>query len=201
MPKAQKVFSPILNFIFNLYTKFATRKFGKIGKGVSIRPVLNSHGEKNITLGDDISLGLFCWLGTNNSLKKNPRLTIGNRVHIGAYAMIIAADEITIGNNVLMSERVTIVDHLHDYRDAQKAVIDQPIFSEGKIEIGDDCFVGVGAVIMGGVKIGKHAVIGANAVVTKDVPPFSVAVGSPAKVIKTYDFNKKKWIVNMPYEK
>lgn len=194
MPKAQKVFGPFFNFIFNLYTILVTRKFGKVGRGVSIRPVLNTHGQKNIFLGDDVSLGLFCWIGTNDSLKKNPKLTIGNRVHIGAYAMIIAADSITIGDNVLMSERVIIVDHLHDYHDPQKAVIDQPLISEGQIIIEDDCFIGAGTVIMGGVTLGKHVVIGANSVVTGNLPPYSVAVGSPAKVIKKYDFGLGKWI-------
>lgn len=194
MPKAQNVFGPFLNYIFNLYTKFITRKFGQVGSGVSIRPILNTSGVKNIYLGNDVSIGILSWIGTNDSLIKNPSLKIGNRVHIGAYAMIIAAGKINIGNNVLMSERVTIVDHIHDYRDVSKAVIDQPIVSKGKIIIEDDCFIGVNSVIMGEVHIGKHAIVGANAVVTGNVPPFTVVAGAPAKLIKKYDFKEKKWV-------
>lgn len=194
MSNAKEVFSPILFYLFNFYTRIVTRNFGKVGKDISIRPVLNCHGQKNIFLGNDVSLGIFCWIGTNNSLKKNPKLLIGNRVHIGAYSMIIAANEIKIGNNVLMSERVVIVDHLHDYRSPDKPVIDQPIFSEGKINIEDDCFIGAGVAIMGGVTIGRHAVIGANAVVTHNIPPFTVAAGVPAKIIKKYDDLQKKWL-------
>ena len=194
MPNAQEVFGPFLNIIFNLYTRFITRKFKSVGKGCSIRPVLNITHPQNISLGNDVSIGIFCWIDSNTSLKKSAKLNIGNRVHIGAYAMIIAADEIEIGNNVLMSERVIILDHIHDYTNVNKAVIDQPIVSKGRIVIEDDCFIGANAVIIGNIRVGKHAVIGANSVVTSDVPPFSVVVGAPAKIIKFYDFKKKKWI-------
>jgi|SRR3989344_1527168 len=193
MSKAQDVFGPFLSFFFNLYTKFLERKFKSMGKGCSIRPILNTTNPQNISLGDDVSIGILCWIATNTSLHKKPKLIIGNRVHIGAYAMIIAANEIYIGNNVLLSERVTILDHVHDYTDVEKAVIDQPIAGKGKIIIENDCFIGINSVIMGGIKIGKHAVIGANSVVTHDVPSYAVVAGSPAKVIKRYDKKKKKW--------
>lgn len=194
MPKAQEVFSPSLNSVFNLYTKFVTRKCKKVGRGVSIRPILNMTNPQNISFGNDVSVGILCWIDTNISLTKTPKLTIGNRVHIGAYAMIIAAQEIEIGNNVLMSERVIILDHIHDYKNVDMAVIDHPIVSKGKIRIDDDGFIGANVVIMGNVHIGKHAVIGANSVVTRDVPAFSVVAGAPAKVIKQYDLKKKDWV-------
>ncbi len=194
MSNAQEVFGPFLNFVFNLYTSFITRKFKSVGKDCSIRPVLNTTNPQNITFGNDVLIGILCWIATNTSLKKIPKLVIGNRVHIGAYAMIIAADEIEIGNNIVMSERVTILDHVHDYTDINKAVIDQPIAKKGKIVIEDDSFIGINAVIMGNVHIGKHAVIGANSVVTHDVPSYSVVAGSPAKIIKRYDFKKKEWV-------
>jgi len=194
MPHAQEVFGPVLNFIFNLYTKLVTREFKNVGENCSIRPVLNTTNPRNISLGNDVSLGIFCWIDTNTSLKQTPSLVIGNRVHIGAYSMIIAADEIQVGDNVLMSERVIILDHIHDYTNIQKAVIDQPIVSKGKIVIENDCFIGANAVIMGNVHIGKHAVIGANSVITKNVPAYSVVVGVPGRLIKKYDFKKKKWL-------
>ena len=68
----------------------------------------------------------------------------------------------------------------------------------GSIIIEDDCYIGYGSVVVTGDKnlvIGKHTAIGANSTVTKSIPPFSVAVGSPARVIKQYDFNQKKWLI------
>lgn len=197
MPKAQEVFGPFLNFIFNLYTWFIGRKFGEIGKGCSIRPFINTTHPEYIFLGDDVSIGLLCWIATNTTLSKRklPRLTIGSRVHIGAYSMIIAANKIDIGNNIIMSERVTILDHMHSYEEVKVPIIDQPISSKGPIVIEDDCFIGANSVILGNVRVGKHSIIGANAVVTKDIPPFSVVAGVPAKVIKRYDFKKKAWVL------
>lgn len=194
MSNAKEVFGPVLNGIFYLYTWFVTRKFKHVGNDCSIRPVLNTTHPENISLGNDVSIGIFPWIATNTTIYKEPKLIIGNRVHIGAYAVITAANEIRIGNNILMSERVTILDHAHDYTDSTKSVIDQPIVDAGKIEIGDDSFIGINSVILGGVKIGKHAVIGANSVVTQDVPDYSVVAGSPAKVIKKFDKKRKIWI-------
>lgn len=191
----KKIFSPFLSFLFSLYTKWVTRKFKKIGKDCNIRPILNLNNAENIEFGDDVSLGIFCWVGTNNSLKSQPKLKIRSHVHIGAYSMIIAANKIIVGNNVVMSERVTVLDHFHGYEDINKPVIDQPIVSKGQIEIEDDCFIGINSVILGNIKIGKHVVVGANSVITHDVPPYSVVAGSPAKIIKRYDFKKKAWIM------
>lgn len=191
-----KAFGPWLNFIFNLYTRFVTRKFRRVGKNCSIRPILNMTTPQNISLGDEVSVGIFCWLDTNTSINKRPSLIIGSRVHIGAYSMIIAAHKIKIGNNVLLSERVTILDHAHAYEKINLPVIDQPIIIKGEIIIEDECFIGINSFIMGNIRIGKHAIIGANSVVTHDVPPYSVVAGSPAKIIKRYDFKKKAWIIH-----
>lgn len=78
-----------------------------------------------------------------------------------------------------------ITDCDHEYRDINVPVIDQGIVQRGQmVSIGEGSYIGINAVIVGNVKIGKHCVIGANSVVTKDVPDYCVAVGSPAKVIK-----------------
>lgn len=86
---------------------------------------------------------------------------------------------------VTAGQSVYITDCDHEYRDVNIPVIDQGIVQRGqRVSIGDGSYIGINAVIVGNVKIGKHCVIGANSVVTKDVPDYCVAVGSPAKVIK-----------------
>ena len=86
---------------------------------------------------------------------------------------------------MLLSPNVYITDCDHEYRNLGVPVIDQGIVQKGQtVSIGDGSYVGINTVIVGNVKIGKHCVIGANSVVTKDVPDYCVAVGSPAKVIK-----------------
>ena len=86
---------------------------------------------------------------------------------------------------------VYITDCDHEYRNIKIPVIDQGIVQRGqRVSIGEGSYIGINAVIVGNVKIGKHCVIGANSVVTKDVPDYCVAVGSPARVIKNIAKNR-----------
>ena len=110
---------------------------------------------------------------------------IGKGSEIGERCRISIANSLEIGEKVLLSPNVYITDCDHEYRNVDIPVIDQGIEQKGqKVSIGEGSYIGINAVIVGNVKIGKHCVIGANSVVTKDVPDYCVAVGSPAKVLK-----------------
>jgi acetyltransferase-like isoleucine patch superfamily enzyme len=114
---------------------------------------------------------------------------IGKKTHIGR---LVSLDDrnpgmIEIGNGVAITTGVMILCHqrdLSEYRPGMYAM--HCPFTAGKVIIKDGAHIGIGAIIMPGVTIGEGAVIGAGAVVTKDIPPYSLAVGVPAKVIKTY---------------
>ncbi|MBW4518926.1 MAG: acyltransferase [Scytolyngbya sp. HA4215-MV1] len=111
----------------------------------------------------------------------NPgNLEIGNGVSIGTYVHMWCQGGITIGNRVLIASHtaITSVTHNHSKADMRKDTIRQPVIIE------DDVWIGAHAVILPGITIGKGAVIGANSVVTKDVAPYSIMIGSPAKVHK-----------------
>lgn len=129
----------------------------------------------------------------HNSEDYNPSMEIGEGTILGSYNAIATCAKISIGNNVLFAPHVTVTDHNHCYQDITKPIMHQPIFCKGPVVIEDDCWLGFGCHILSGVTISKHSVIGANSVVTSNVPPYSVAVGSPAKVVKKYDFNLKEW--------
>ena len=110
---------------------------------------------------------------------------IGQGSEIGERCRISIANSLNMGEKVLLSPNVYITDCDHEYRNLEVPVIDQGVVQKGQtVSIGDGSYIGINAVIVGNVKIGKHCVIGANSVVTKDVPDYCVAVGSPAKVIK-----------------
>lgn len=110
---------------------------------------------------------------------------IGKGSEIGERCRISIANSLEIGEKVLLSPNVYITDCDHEYRDVDVPVIDQGIVQRGqKVSIGEGSYIGINAVIVGNVRIGRHCVVGANSVVTKDVPDYCVAVGSPAKVIK-----------------
>ncbi len=123
----------------------------------------------------------------------NPLIEIGDNAQIGSYNSIASIKKILIGKNVLFGPHVHITDHSHGYQDITKPIMHQRAFSKGPIIIEDDCWLGFGCHIMPGVHIGKHVAIGANSVVTRDIPPYSVAAGIPAKVVKRFNFETKEW--------
>ncbi|MEV3836513.1 acyltransferase [Aeromonas allosaccharophila] len=121
-----------------------------------------------------------------------PHLSIGQGTVIGRFAHIVSTVNVVIGEKVLIADRVYISDNLHSFDDIEKSVIDQPVVSAGKVNIGDNVWIGEGVSIVG-ASIGRNSVVGANSVVIHDIPKYSVAVGSPAKVIKQYNFETKRW--------
>ena len=119
---------------------------------------------------------------------------LGDGVNIGPYCQISASRRIEIGKNVLIAPNVFISDHNHEYRDVELPISCQGnMEKDAEIHIDDNCWKAKNVVIVGNVRIGKHSVIGANSVVVSDIPPFSVAVGAPAKVIKKYNFDSNEW--------
>lgn len=117
-------------------------------------------------------------------------ITIGNHSRIGLSNVIIGP--VCIGSNVNLAQNITLAGLDHNYKDASKRIDEQGV-STALITIEDDVWVGTNSVITKGVRIGRHSVIAAGSVVCKDVPPFSIAAGNPAIVIKTFDHKSGKW--------
>ncbi len=122
----------------------------------------------------------------------NGEIVIGEGTSIEQGCHIIAGDRLEIGKGVTISAYVYIADAGHSLNDMTGDVINNPLEIR-KTKICDGAFIGIGARIMPGVTIGEHAVVGANAVVTKDVPPYHMVGGIPAKTIKVYDIKEKGW--------
>ncbi|MGZ3837357.1 MAG: acyltransferase [Flavisolibacter sp.] len=116
---------------------------------------------------------------------------IGDETRIGMGNVIIGP--VTIGNAVIFAQNVVLSGLNHGYEDIALPISKQKE-TTAPILVEDECWIGANAVITAGVTVGKHSVVAAGAVVTKDIPPYSVAVGNPARVIKRYDFEKKEWV-------
>lgn len=133
--------------------------------------------------GGGTGLTAFCQDGH----PERTRIVIGNNTMFGKHNHITACNSVTIGNNVRTGSYVLITDNAHgDTSNKEQMRMnpnDRPIFSKGAVVIGDCVWIGDKAAIMPGVTIGEGTVIGANAVVTKDVPPFAIVAGVPAKII------------------
>jgi putative colanic acid biosynthesis acetyltransferase WcaF len=112
-------------------------------------------------------------------------LTVGDNSWVGSDVELYNLDHITIGNDVWTGHHVYITDQNHGYENVALP-ISQQSQPERAVVIGDETWLGYGSVVLPGVTIGKHVVIGANSVVTRDIPDYSVAVGSPARVVRKY---------------
>lgn len=115
---------------------------------------------------------------------------IGNHTIVGLGNVVIGP--VTIGNDVMMAQHIVVSGLNHGYEDVNMSPRLQKETCK-QIIISDDVWIGANSTITAGVTLGKHCIIGAGSVVTKDVPPFSVAVGNPARVIKTYNSLTGQW--------
>jgi len=146
--------------------------------------------EQYISIGHDTLIGpdvaLSAGMVPGQTCISDVVVKIGDRCLIGRGSGIVGHFSIEIGNDVWTGHHVYITDQNHGYEDVTTP-ISQQTQPERAVSIGDGSWLGYGTVVLPGVTIGKHVVIGANSVVTHDIPDFSVAVGSPARVIRRYD--------------
>lgn len=193
----------IISFIYNtktahkikmlnryFYTFWVSRDFKKVGKNAAIGSFQYLKGPHNIILGDNVTIGQYCVFELYSRYGNQifcPLLTFGNNSSIGEHSHITCINRVNIGNNVRMGRKVFITDNAHGASEIELLNIPpnyRPLYSKGPVIIEDNVWIGEMVCIMPGVKIGKGSIIGANAVVTKDVPPYSVVVGPAARIIK-----------------
>ena len=166
---------------------FVNPVFHKKGKGTTIcrRTRMDVLPFNPFTMGDYSTIEDFATV--NNGVGP---VHIGNKSRVGIGNVIIGP--VTIGDNVIMAQNIVASGLNHGYENIHLPISEQPV-SMAKITIEDDCWIGANAVITAGVTIGKHSIIAGGAVVTKSIPPYCVAVGNPAKVIKQFNFEKNAW--------
>ena len=167
------------------------KRFGAFGQNSIICfPQTTIFNEQYIQIGANTMIGSHVALSAGmipgQECLTNPVVRIGDRCLIGRGSGIVGHLGIDIGNDVWTGHHVYITDQNHGYEDISRP-ISQQSQPERAVVIGDGSWLGYGAVVLPGVTIGKHVVIGANAVVTHDIPDYSVAVGSPARVVRRHD--------------
>lgn len=169
--------------LWDLYIRLnGPLKFKFIGKNVKFYGnVRVEHPYSNIHISDYCSIGLRGYFAAQ---PPNASIFLGKNVSMNSNFFITSCYRIEIGDNVYIAENVSIRDHDHVFSDT-KVPIKLQGMRGASIKIGDDVWIGRGVMITSGVTIGKGCVIGANAVVTKDLPDYSIAVGVPAKIMRS----------------
>ncbi len=123
----------------------------------------------------------------------SPQIVIGHRVTSSGQLIIGAAERVEIHDDVLLSFNVTILDNLHGFENPDEPFKYQPLERIAPVVVGRGCWIGQNAVILPGVSIGPMSIIGANSVVNRSVPERSIAAGAPARIIKSWDAERRVW--------
>jgi carbonic anhydrase/acetyltransferase-like protein (isoleucine patch superfamily) len=138
-----------------------------------------------IEVGRDVRIGAYAWLNAKDDQGDNAvTLSIGDGTYIGRFVQINAWRSVHIESHVMIADRVLISDADHKFGNLEIPIKLQGDEFRGPVQLASGCWIGIGAVILPGVTIGRNAVVAANAVVTEDVPAYCVAAGIPARLIK-----------------
>ena len=165
------------------------RRFGAFGEGSIICfPATSLMNERFIEIGENTMIGphvaLSAGMAPGQECLSQPVVRIGDRCLIGRGSGIVGHFSIDIGDDVWTGHHIYITDQNHGY-DNVDVPISQQSMPEKPVRIGSGSWLGHGTVVLPGADIGEHVVIGANSVVTGSIPSFSVAVGAPARVVKS----------------
>ncbi len=161
----------------------------RVGRSVTLDDdvYIDALSRNGVRLGDNVSIGRFTIIETTGILTNlGTGFEIGANSNLGDYNFVGASGGVTIGENVLIGQKVSFHSENHNF-----SRTDVPIKAQGTTRAGivveDDCWLGAGVIILSGVHIGHGSVVAAGSVVTKDVPPYSVVAGVPARIVKRRD--------------
>jgi len=179
--------------------RFLSRRLGV--RKIKIGPRAFLRGLFAIEMGEDFAAGEGLWLEAithYNDQTFSPKIIIGQHVRISHFVHIAATHFVEIGDNVLMGSKVMITDHNHgqyskENTSPELAPALRPLDCDRRVVIGRNVWLGDGVVVTPGSSIGEGSVIGANSVVLGHIPAFAIAVGIPATVRKTFNFDTRKW--------
>lgn len=158
----------------------------------TIRKALHIKGQKFFKIGRDVSIDSNARIDVYKTKDVIPQLKIANNVMISFNFTALVTTSLVIDENVLIASNVFITTENHGINPELGPYINQQLVS-GDVHIKRNVWIGEKVIILPGVTVGEYSIIGAGSIVTKNIPPYSIACGNPAKVIKKYDLDKHSW--------
>ena len=178
-----------------LFAPYYRVLFGEFGKNSFIKGKIWLTNPENIFIRKYCNIGPYCRLETFSNYGNNitkPKLTIGENSSIQHAVHIYCANSVTLGKGSLIASGCMITDNNHGTKPEEGLYVKQPLKYRETI-IGDDVWLGENVSVLAGSIIGKKSIVRSNSVVIGEIPEYCIASGNPAKIIKKYNFKKKKW--------
>ena len=166
-----------------IFSKLAARGFASFGSSSRILLPTRLSGAQHIAVGDRVLIGAGSWLIVPEQKSPGPNIIIGDRVRMNQTS-ISGVHRVEIEEGVALARGCYISDHSHGFDDPDRFIRDQPLSRVAPVHIRRGAWLGNNCVVLPGVTIGAGAVIGANSVVTSDIPDRTVAAGAPARVLR-----------------
>ena len=157
------------------------------------RPTVSIPNPAGIHIGAFVKIGAFAVIESLVA-ERGVTVRIEDGAYIGNFARITAVGEVVIGAEAMLSDRVYVSDTGHVYEDVSRPIKRQGLRDGRRVEVGRGAWVGIGAAIVGNVRIGENAVVAANTVVRSDVPDCTVVAGNPAQVVRRHDGQTWQWM-------
>ncbi len=156
-------------------------------------------GWKQVRVGHHSVISEGSWLNVNDRGVEAPVIVIGNNCYIGRRNFLSAGAAIKIGDYCFTGVNCNFLGSDHIYASPFVPYVTTGTTTDTSIEIGPNCWLGASVSVLKGVRIGYGSIVGAASVVTRDVPPFSVVVGNPARLIQRYDVKRQAWVKSAEY--
>ncbi|HEY6898543.1 MAG TPA: acyltransferase [Rhodocyclaceae bacterium] len=166
----------------------------ELGVGSYIHPSVHILGRSNVRIGRNSCISEGTWLNVNHRQDGHTAIAIGDHCFIGKQNFFSSGAAIEIGDYTLTTFGCKFVGSSHVIDDPGVPYLLTGTTATDRICIGVNCFIGAGATVLGNVSVGHGSVIGTDALVLQDIPPFSIAVGNPARVVQRYSFPRQAWV-------